>query len=105
MKRTLVSVAALLSLSLAAPVFAAQGTQPSAGTGSNFEQMKADHLNRIQDRINSLQEEKSCVQAAKNQEELKACRMKHKADMKERRDDMRKRRGGPGGPGSPIPPQ
>jgi hypothetical protein len=105
MKRAVVSVAALLSLSLTVPAFAAEATQPSAGTGANYEQMKADHLKRIDNRINSLQEEKTCVQAAKNQEELKACWMKHKSQMKEHRDDMRKGRGGPGGPAGSVPPQ
>jgi len=54
MKRAIVSVAALLSLSLAAPAFAAEETQPSTGPGANFEQRKADHLKKLDDRINSL---------------------------------------------------
>jgi hypothetical protein len=111
MKRAIVSVAALLSLALAAPAFAAEETQPSAGTtqpstgaGANFEQRKADHLKKLDDRINSLQGEKTCVQSAKNSDELRACRMKHKSWMKDRRNGMGKR-GGRGSPDGSMPPQ
>jgi len=104
MKRTIVGLAAALSLALAAPAFAVEGTQPSAGTPPNFEQMKADHLKKIDDRINSLQAEKVCVQAAKSQDDLRTCRSKHKSEMKEHHGEMRKR-GGPGGPGGQNPPQ
>ncbi len=104
MKRVVIAVAAVLSLVFTVPAFAVEGNQPPAGTVPNFEQIKADHLKRLGDRINSLQEEKVCAQAAKNQDDLKACWSKHKGEMKEQRDEMRKR-GGPGGPGGQIPPQ
>jgi hypothetical protein len=86
-----------LSLVLAVSAFAIEGSQPTA---PNFEQMKADHLKKIDDRMNSLTEEKVCVQAAKNQEELKACWMKHRSEMQQHRDDMRMR-GGPGRSATP----
>jgi hypothetical protein len=66
--------------------------------------MKAYHLKKLDERMNSLQQENACVQAAKNQDDLRACRSKHKAEMKEHRDDMR-RRVVPGAPGAQIPPQ
>ena len=104
MKRAVVGLVAALSLASALPVLAVEGTQSATGTAPNFEQMKADHLKRIDDRINSLQEEKVCVQAAKSREDLRACRSKHKAEMKDYRGKKRKGRG-PGGPGSQVPPQ
>lgn len=103
MKRKVIAVAAVLSMTFAVPAFAAEGIQQPKEVLPNFEQMKADHLKRLNDRINSLQEEKACAQAAKKQDDLNACRLKHRGEMKERRDEMRMR-GGPGGPGSQIPP-
>jgi hypothetical protein len=81
-----------------------EGSQPTKETGPKFDQMKADHLKILDERMNSLQQEKACVQAAKNKDDLRACRSKHKAEMKVHRDDMRKRIG-PGGTGGQIPPQ
>jgi hypothetical protein len=104
MKRAVIALVAALSLVLAVSAFAIEGTQPPKETVPNFEQMKADHLKKLEERITSLQQEKTCVQAAKNQDDLIACRSKHKAEMKEHRDEMRKR-GGPGGPGGQVPPQ
>jgi hypothetical protein len=97
MKRAVIAVAAVLSLVFAVPAFAVEGIRPSTGTVPDFEQMKADHLKRLDDRINSLQEEKACAQAAKNQDDLRACRPKYKAEMR--------KRGGTGGPGGQVPPQ
>jgi hypothetical protein len=93
MKREVITAVAVLSLVFAFPVFAVEGNQPPADTTPNFEQMKADHLRRLDAKINSLQQEKACAQAAKNQDDLRACR-------KEIR-----RRGGPHRPGGQIPPQ
>ena len=104
MKREVIAVAAVLSLAFAVPAFAIEGIQPSEATAPTFEQMKADHLKGLDDRMNSLQQEKACTQAATNQDELRACRLKHKDEMKEKRDEMRKR-GGPGGSGGQVPPQ
>ena len=103
MKRVVIVVAAVLSLVFVVPAFAIEGSQPPKETGLNFEQMKADHLKKLDERMTSLQEEKTCAQAAKNQDDLRACRAKHKAEMKEYRDEMR-RGGGPGGPRGPVPP-
>jgi len=103
MKRVVIAAVALL-LGLSVSAFAIEGSQPPKETAPNFEQMKADHLKKLEERMSSLQEEKACVQAANNQDGLKACRAKHKAEMREHRDDMRMR-GGPGGPGSQVPPQ
>ncbi|MFZ3135826.1 MAG: hypothetical protein WA126_00370 [Thermodesulfovibrionales bacterium] len=104
MKRAAIVAAVVLSLVFAVSAFAIEGSQPPGETAPNFEQMKADHLKKLDDRMTSLQKEKVCVQAAKNQDDLRACRSTHKADMKENRDEMRKR-GGPGGPGGHVPPQ
>ena len=104
MKKAVIAAVAVLSLILAGLSFAVEGIQPSAGTVPNFEQMKADHLKKLDDRMTSLQKEKVCVEAAKNQDDLRACRSKHKAEMKGHGDQMGKR-GGHGGPGGPVPPQ
>jgi len=103
MKRVVIAVVALL-LGLSVSAFAIEGTRPPKETVPNFEQMKADHLKKLEVRMSSLQQEKACVQVANNQDGLMACRSKHKAEMKEHRNDMRKR-GGPGGPGGQVPPQ
>jgi hypothetical protein len=104
MKRIVIAVAAALPLVFAVPAFATDASQPSKETGTNFEQMQADHLKMLDERLNSLQQEKACVQAAKNQDNLRACRAKHKAEMKEHRDEMRKMMG-PFGPGGQAPSQ
>ena len=104
MKKTVIGLAAALSLAFAASAFAAEGTQPSTGTPPDFEQMKAYRLQKIDDRMNSLQKEKVCVKAAKSQDDLRACRSKHKTEMKEHRGKMKKG-GGPSVPGSQTPPQ
>jgi hypothetical protein len=113
MKKALaITMAILFTLSITSVTFASEekvappieGSQPTKETGPNFEQMKAYHLKKLDERMNSLQQEKACVQAAKNQDDLRACRSKHKAEMKEHRDDMR-RRVGPGGTGGQIPAQ
>jgi hypothetical protein len=104
MRRVVIAVAAALSLVSAVPAFAIEASQPAQETVPNFEQMKTGHLKNLDERINSLQQEKICVQAAKNQDDLMACRAKHKAEMKEHRDEMGMR-GGPGGPGGQVPHQ
>jgi hypothetical protein len=103
MKRAVIA-AAVLSLIFAGLAFAAEGTQPTAGAAPSFEQMKANHLKKLDDRIKSLQEEKSCAQAAKDQDEMRACRSKHKAEMQGHGDEMRQR-GGHGGMGGQVPSQ
>jgi len=103
MKRVVIAVAAVLSLVFAIPAFAIEGIQPPKETGINFEQMKADHLKKLDERMNSLQQEKTCVEAAKNRDDLITCRSKHKAEMKGHGDEMRKS-GGLYGPGGQVPP-
>ena len=100
MKRAAIVAAVVLSLVFAASAFAIEGSEPAP----NFEQIKADHLKKLDDRMTSLQKEKVCVEAAKNQDDLRACRSKHKAEMTGHGDQMGKR-GGHGGPGGPVPPQ
>ena len=85
MKRQAIA-AAVLSLALSATVFAAEATQPSAYT--DFEQIKANHLKKLEERISILQEEKSCMQSAKNRDDLNACRFKHREEMKKRHGKM-----------------
>ena len=113
MKKALaITMAILFTLSITSVTFASEekvappieGSQPTKETGPHFEQMKADHLKKLDERMTSLQQEKTCVQAAKNQDDVMACRSKHKAEMKKHRDDMRQRVG-PGGPGGQNPPQ
>jgi len=103
MKRAVIAAVAVLSLIFAGLSFAVEGIQPSAETVPNFEKVKAYHLKRLDDRINSLQEEKACAEAAKNQDDLRTCISKHKAEMKGHGDQMGKR-GGHGGPGGQVPP-
>jgi hypothetical protein len=103
MKRVVIAVAAVVLLVFALTAFAVEGVQPPKETGVNFEQMKADHLKKLDGRIDSLQQEKTCAQEAKNHDDLMTCRSKHKAEMKGHHDEMR-RGGGPYGPGSQVSP-
>jgi len=69
----------------------AADTTPQTKTASpNFEQHKADILKRIDERIAHNQEEKGCIQAAKNQNDIKACREKFKAENKEMRQKSKR---------------
>jgi len=54
-------------------------------TPENFNEAKADILQKIEERLKRLNDEKACVQAASNADELKKC--------------MPQRPGGPGGKG------
>ena len=94
MKQAFIAVAAAFSLIFAGLAFAIEGMQPSEREAPTFEQMKAHQLKRLDDMINSLQKGKACSEAAKNKEDLRACRPKHKAEKKKHRGEMRKR-GGP----------
>jgi hypothetical protein len=77
----------------------------------SFEEQKADILKHIDTRMSSLQEGKACVQAAKNDEDLRACRQKHRAEMYQMRGEHGKGgpmggpMGGPGGMGGQPPRQ
>jgi hypothetical protein len=88
MKRTLIA-AALLSLALAMPAFAGEEGQPPTVPGQTFEQKQANTLKMMDERIAGLQEAKTCIQAAKSDEDLKACRKKHMAEMREKFGEMR----------------
>ena len=102
MKRALIT-ALLLSVALVVPAFAAESGPPPSATGQTFEQKQARILKMLDERIAHLQEGKACAQAAKNNEDLRACREKQMAEMKEQRDEMRSHRGmmegGPAGHG------
>jgi hypothetical protein len=102
MRRVLISGATALSLLFAVPAFAIEGGQPPATAAPDFEQVRADHLKRIEERLNSLQKEKTCVQSAKNHDELRTCRAKHKEEMKGHHGEMRK--GSPDGKGRQMAP-
>jgi hypothetical protein len=104
MKIAFIAVVALsLALSIAVPVFAADGGQPPMGQSQSFEQRQAEILKFIDARAAGIQEERSCVQAAKNFDDLKACRDKAIAEMEKRRSNMMGH--GPGGGQTPSPVQ
>ena len=73
----------VVAMFYAVPVFAFDSTPAPKGTGSNFEQHRAEILRRIDSRILRNQEEKSCVQAARNHDDIKACREKFKEEIRE----------------------
>jgi len=95
MKKTLIA-AAILSFVFAIPAFAAQNGQ-SNEPAATFEQKQARILKMFDDRIASLQEAKTCVQAAKDDDDLRACRKKYMAVMREKHGDMQQHRGMMGG--------
>ena len=97
MKRTLIA-AALLSLACAVPALAAEGAGQPPVPGQTFEQRQANILKMMDERIAGLQDGKTCIQAAKNDEDLKACRIKHMSEMREKHGDMRHPGGMMGGP-------
>lgn len=81
---------ALLAGAIAMPAFAADNTGAPNSPKPNFDQMKADVLQRIDRRISLNQEEKACVQLATSQEGIEACRQKIKAKIQEERSRGRK---------------
>lgn len=56
-----------------------------ARPAANFEQRKADHLKRVDERIAHLQEERACIQAAANHDALKACHDKFRSEIRQDR--------------------
>jgi len=58
----------------------AENMPPSHGMGmknitpENFNEVKSNILQKIDERLNRLNEEKACVQASSNADELKKCR-------------------------------
>lgn len=81
---------ALLTAVVALPALAVDTAGTPQKPMPNFEERKSGILQHIDQRITRNQEEKACVQAAANQEALKACREKFKADLKEDRPRPRK---------------
>ena len=78
MKREVIVVAAILSMAFAGPAFATERMLSSAETASNFEQVKADYLKRLEYRMNRLQQEKTCIEEAQSQDDLRNCKRKNK---------------------------
>ena len=101
MKGTLIA-AALIALAFAAPALATDGGQPPTVPGQTFEQRQANILKMMDERIAGLQEGKTCVQAAKNDDDLKACREKQRAEMREKYGEMGHPGGLMGGPPSDM---
>ncbi len=93
MKTGVIAVVVVLSLVFVLSVSASEGVQPAQETIVNFDQIKADQLKNIDERIENLQQQKTCVQMAKDQDNLSGCWMKHKAEGKRNRNDMRKGQG------------
>jgi len=100
MKKSLI-VAVALSLVLAIAAFAADNGQPGNVPVQSFDQRKTDILKMLDDRLATLQEAKNCIQSAKNNDDITACRDKHRAEMMEKRGEMQRQQG-MGGPGGPM---
>jgi hypothetical protein len=101
MKRAIIA-AVLYSLAFAAPILAAEGSQPPSAPVKTFEQRQADMLKFADERIATLQAGKTCVKAAKNDDDLTACREKFMAEMKKKRAEMKQKREMTGGPQGEI---
>jgi hypothetical protein len=104
MKRIVIAVA-VLSLIVAAASFAADSGSAPKGAGMSFDERKAEVLKNLDSRMSFLQEEKACVQTAKNHDDLRACRQKHRVEMDQMRGEYSKggHMGGPGGMGNQPP--
>ena len=87
------TMAAIMWLCLAMPLFAFDGGPPRQGPGPNFQQRKAEMLKRIDERLIRLQQMKACIQAARNPDDAMACR--DKFGMKNGPEDQRDERRGP----------
>ncbi|HTG01623.1 MAG TPA: hypothetical protein VK654_13670 [Nitrospirota bacterium] len=97
MKKSFIAVT-LLSLVIALPVCAAEGSPPPRPAGQTFEQRQANILQSLDQRLAALQEAKACVQGAKSDDDLRACRQKHMDEMRDKRGDRGPGRGMMGGP-------
>lgn len=101
MKGTLIA-AALISVAFAVPALAADSGNPPTVPGQTFEQRQANILKILDARAAGIEEGKTCVQAATNDDELKACRKKHMAEMQEKRGEMKHHHGKKGCPQSSV---
>ena len=79
MKKELIAAAAVLSMACAVPAFADEGIQSPSETASDFEQVKAYYLKKVESRMNRLQQEKTCIEEAQNQDEIRNCKWKNKS--------------------------
>jgi hypothetical protein len=83
MRKVFPAVLAVFATAITAlPVLAFDNPPRQMAPGPNFEQRKAEIINRIDQRIARIQEEKACVQAAQNHDDIRACREKFKEEMK-----------------------
>jgi hypothetical protein len=105
MKRTVITVASILSLVSIIPAFADEMSgQSPQDQQTNFEAMKSDYLAKIDERMNSLERQKECVQNALKEEDLRSCLRQHRDEMNANRKNMRKK-GRPIGLGEQVTPQ
>lgn len=82
MIKTLIILAFVL---YALPLYAVSYPPSDTELYENFQQRKADALEKINAVIVYRLEEKACVQAAKNNADLDACREKYKDEVKEQK--------------------
>ncbi len=85
------TLAVLIALCLVTPALAIDGSGPPPRPGQDFQQIKAEILKRIDERLARIQQERSCIQAARNHQDARACREKFGP-----RDRPENRRMGPG---------
>lgn len=96
MKGEVIAVAAVLSMAFTGPAFATEGMQSSIETASNFEQVKADYLKRLEDRMSRLQQEKTCIEEAQSQDDLRNCKWKNKGKRQRYRGKKKESEGSAG---------
>ena len=82
--------AAVLTVAIAMPAFAAESTAPPPKPQPNFAELKAATIQRIDKRIALSQEEKACVQAATSSADIVACREKVREQLKKERPRFKK---------------
>ena len=83
--------AALLTVAIALPAFAADSTTEAPNKAKpTFEELKTENIQRIDKRISLNQEEKACVQAATSEKGIEACREKIRTQLRKDRPRFRK---------------
>lgn len=80
--KTVSVVMTLLVLMFVTPAFSAK---EGGSSEADFEQKKADKLNKLDDRIAKLQADKTCYQEATTHEAFKDCQNKSKGERKEKK--------------------